>query len=321
MKYKKKKINPTSFKKGFTPWNKGLKNVQEAWNKGMSKEKYKEHYKNGFGGCVIANKNGKNHPLWGKHHSEETKNKIRETKIKQYKEHPEIWEKIGKKLRGKKRTKEICEKLSLLHIGEKHWNWKGGLKKAKCFNCKKDMLITNARLKRVKHVFCNRKCYGEYSSKNIIGERHHNYQGKLKDKKCITCKKIFKTRYVDKKFCNRKCYSKYQLGRNTGNKNNLWRGGISFDPYDLKWTEKFRRYIRNRDNQTCILCNIHKDKIKRALNVHHIDYNKKNSYKENCISLCTSCHTKTHFNRKEWIHFFQSILSKKYRYNYSKTNP
>lgn len=30
----------TEFKKGFTPWNKGLKGAQKAWNKGLKKQDY-----------------------------------------------------------------------------------------------------------------------------------------------------------------------------------------------------------------------------------------------------------------------------------------
>lgn len=49
---------------GVAAWNKGLKGVQTAWNKGKK--------------CPqIA---GENHPMYGKHHTEETKKKISEAK-------------------------------------------------------------------------------------------------------------------------------------------------------------------------------------------------------------------------------------------------
>jgi hypothetical protein len=100
-------------------------------------------------------------------------------------------------------------------------------------------------------------------------------------------------------------------------KNPNWNNGSSFEPYDYGFNERFKREIRNRDNQICMLCGIHREKIKRAFDVHHINYNKLLSIQENCISLCNSCHTKTEFNRKNWTKFFQSLLSEKYGYNYS----
>jgi len=77
--------------------------------------------------------------------------------------------------------------------------------------------------------------------------------------------------------------------------------------------------IRKRDNQICMLCNIHREKLKTALHVHHINYDKLLSLPENCISLCCSCHMKTNNNRKHWTNFFQSLLSEKYDYIYSNS--
>lgn len=99
-----------------------------------------------------------------------------------------------------------------------------------------------------------------------------------------------------------------------------WQGGKSFEPYDKLFNNKFRRAIRKRDNQICMLCQIHREKLKRVLDVHHINYNKELSVPQNCISLCNSCHPKTNYNRKYWIKFFQSLLAEKYGYQYSETN-
>ena len=40
----------------------------------------------------------------------------------------------------------------------------------------------------------------------------------------------------------------------SGEKNHFWRGGISYEPYTLDWTETLRRAIRERDKYTCQLC-------------------------------------------------------------------
>lgn len=102
-----------------------------------------------------------------------------------------------------------------------------------------------------------------------------------------------------------------------GEKHPNWQGGKSFEPYNKTFNNEFKRLIRKRDNQICMLCGIHREKLNRALDIHHINYDKLLSIKENCISLCSSCHTKTGFNRKHWITLFQNLLSEKYNYQYS----
>ena len=105
----------------------------------------------------------------------------------------------------------------------------------------------------------------------------------------------------------------------TGEKNGQWQGGISFEPYTKEFSNKFKRAIRKRDNQICILCGIHREKLNKALFIHHINYDKELSVAQNCLSLCNSCHTKTNSNRKYWIGFFQGLLSEKYEYKYSES--
>ncbi len=112
--------------------------------------------------------------------------------------------------------------------------------------------------------------------------------------------------------------SRNRKGKYCLEKHPNWQGGKSFEPYTKEFNNKFKRSIRKRDNQICMLCRIHREKCKRALDVHHINYDKQLSIPENCISLCWNCHLKTNFNRKNWIYFFQSLLSKKYGYKYSE---
>jgi hypothetical protein len=97
-----------------------------------------------------------------------------------------------------------------------------------------------------------------------------------------------------------------------------WLGGISFEPYDSKFDETFCELIRQRD-KACLICNkTNEEELKsgQSLCVHHLDYNKKNTCKENCLCLCNSCHCKTNYNRSSWIKFFQTLMSDRYGYNY-----
>ena len=79
-----------------------------------------------------------------------------------------------------------------------------------------------------------------------------------------------------------------------------WQGGITNEEYGQDWTIELKKQIRKRDKWTCQICNC-KNKI---LDVHHIDYNKKNNKPENLITLCHSCHCKTNFNRQKWRAYF-----------------
>ena len=53
------------------------------------------------------------------------------------------------------------------------------------------------------------------------------------------------------------------------------------------------------------LCEIQKDD-KTILHLHHIDYNKQNSIKNNLVFLCNSCHSKTNYNRE----YYSNLLRK-----------
>jgi len=99
-------------------------------------------------------------------------------------------------------------------------------------------------------------------------------------------------------------------GKYSGENCPVWKGGISFEPYTIDWTNTLKRSIRERDNYTCQECGIHQDELNigqiKRLDIHHIDYNKKNCNKNNLISLCRNCHTRTSFNRKKWSNYFKS---------------
>jgi formylmethanofuran dehydrogenase subunit E len=94
-----------------------------------------------------------------------------------------------------------------------------------------------------------------------------------------------------------------------GNKNSQWRGGSSFEPYSIDWTDTLRRSIRERDHYTCQICGAQQGE--KTFDVHHIDYQKKNSDPLNLITLCRPCHRRTNSNRKEWIAYFGRIIWKR----------
>lgn len=95
----------------------------------------------------------------------------------------------------------------------------------------------------------------------------------------------------------------------SGEKNSQWQGGKSFEPYSIDWTDILREAIRTRDNYICQICGIHQDELdgfSKLLDVHHIDYDKKNCNPNNLVTLCRSCHLKTNINREYWKQYFQT---------------
>ena len=112
--------------------------------------------------------------------------------------------------------------------------------------------------------------------------------------------------------------TKIEQGTHRLEKNNKWKGGISYEDYDFAFSERFKEAIKLRDNR-CLLCNlsiINARLLDKMMHVHHIDYNKKNTTKENCCTLCHNCHSSVQINKKQWTLFFRSLLEELYLYKY-----
>jgi len=208
----------------------------------MKGKKFSEEHKKNISKSHKGLLSGEKHPLFGKHHSEETKQKIR----------------MNNHL-GKKASEETKLKMSESHKGRKAWN--KGLKHSE---------ETKKKIREsTKQFFINHP-----EIKPLISHKLEN--------------------------------------------NPRWLGGISFEPYNKTFNRKFKREIRKRDNHICLKCGIHQERLSRVLDVHHINYNKLLSIKENCCSLCHSCNAEVNSNRTSWMKFFQSLLSERYGYKYSE---
>lgn len=91
--------------------------------------------------------------------------------------------------------------------------------------------------------------------------------------------------------------------------NGNWKGGISFEIYPEEFNESLKEKIKKRDNYKC--CDPDCSGESKKLNVHHIDYDKKNCNKNNLITLCSKCHGKTNGNRDYWKEFYKKIILEK----------
>lgn len=158
-----------------------------------------------------------------------------------------------------------------------------------------------------KSVYCSVDCANKAQIGHIATEEHRaNLSKALKGKnagennyaygKFGENSLSFGTRRTDE--CKKKM-SELKKGKYLLENNPNWKGGKSFEPYPLSWTKELKTFIRKRDNFTCCICN------KNGYDVHHIDYNKENCSPDNLITLCRSCHAKTHHNREYWSEYFK----------------
>lgn len=108
----------------------------------------------------------------------------------------------------------------------------------------------------------------------------------------------------------------------SGEKSGQWQGGLSFEPYTPDFNKTFKVAIKQRDGFLCLKCGMREEDsevlFKRKLLIHHIDYTKENTIKENCCVLCLRCNTEVNSNRISWKKFFQSMLSERYGYKYDE---
>jgi len=98
-----------------------------------------------------------------------------------------------------------------------------------------------------------------------------------------------------------------------GELNPAYKGGISCEPYCPDFSDQgWRQIFYERDNNTCQNCGITKmlsyKVYERDLSIHHIDYNKKNCGRNNCLLLCCRCNTKANLHRWMWELIFKDKL-------------
>src|SRR5688500_12753233 len=88
--------------------------------------------------------------------------------------------------------------------------------------------------------------------------------------------------------------------------------------YPPEFNDEFKKYIRTRDGYVCSNPKCGK---RIRLDVHHIDYNRYNTTKANCISLCRDCHKIIHASawaaKQDWKHRLWEIAAKRERENAS----
>ena len=77
--------------------------------------------------------------------------------------------------------------------------------------------------------------------------------------------------------------------------------------YQNSFWRELRKLIYKRDGYKCQECG-KKANGRRSLHAHHIDFDPKNNDFLNLITLCPSCHGKTHNKRIDWINYYSKKI-------------
>jgi hypothetical protein len=148
-----------------------------------------------------------------------------------------------------------------------------------------------------------------------INKRIPKNKGIKKIYRCMDCgTEVSRSKSLRCIDCRGKNYSKtYRHSKKIKRKLSLLKGGNGipyfYSGYSQNFNNELKTKIRERDNNQCQMCFLsQKENLrlhKRKLDVHHIDYNRKNCNVSNLISLCRYCHHKTNYKRKQWKKFFK----------------
>lgn len=125
-------------------------------------------------------------------------------------------------------------------------------------------------------------------------------------KVCVVCGETFArgeketpSNFLKRRACGRECG--YKAAAMTKRIN-----APAASPYPQKFNDALKEAIRERDAHVCRLCG--GTSRGRKLHVHHINYNKQDCRPSNLLSLCASCHGKTHVNRDYWFNVFTRLM-------------
>jgi len=87
--------------------------------------------------------------------------------------------------------------------------------------------------------------------------------------------------------------------------------GMGYIKYPSEFNNILKELIRKRDNHKCQKCKIKQEDYYRKLDIHHIDYNKKNCSENNLITVCFDCNINANSNRDYWFAYFTYLMENK----------
>lgn len=93
-------------------------------------------------------------------------------------------------------------------------------------------------------------------------------------------------------------------------------GFVTPNNYCNKFNNPFKERVREFFGRVCVECGKTEKENKTRLAVHHVNYHKDACCNENVkllfVSLCASCHAKTHYKRQYWEDYFTKKINEQY---------
>lgn len=195
--------------------------------------------------------------------SDETRRKMREAKLRFYKNHPNFNKGKNHPNYGKHRTFDKSFYKTLEYRTKISESLKGRKHREKT----KKIISEKAKERYQKDLTLNK------GRRNPRYGKHWSEEWKQKQREIMKRKSI-------------------------GERNPNWQGGKSFEPYSPDFNKRTKETLRVFYGNVCFLCN--KVQNGQKLDVHHINYDKQNCNFENLVPLCHSCNSKVNFNRNFW---------------------
>ena len=214
-----------------------------------------------------------------------------------------------------KRILAKCDDCRIVRETSKH-NYRGlcksCVKKGKLFSKKAKEKMRDAAIKRFENP-ANHPWHGKHRSietKEKIGNKNRNRHPTKKTKEKMQNAHIGHLHSIETKHK----MSDARKGIFCGENCPAWKGGISFEPYCIKFNNEFKERVREFWNRKCVICKKDEKENGRKLCVHHVDYNKNSCCDDSTplfVTLCNSCHPKINFNEKYWKKYFIEMIFRK----------
>jgi hypothetical protein len=227
--------------------------------------------------------------------SEETRLKM-SAAAKKRTESPEARSKLGDARRGKPHSVETKLKMHETRMGHSVSNET----RIKIGNSKRGVVVSEATRKK--------------QSVALMGKKPYNF-GKPHSEE--TKRKQSEVKRGDKNWWYGKHRSQETILKTSGKNHHCWKGGVSFEPYCIKFNNIRKRAVRKFFDNRCIVCGSHSREFIRIHAVHHIDHDKEqgcNGKPFNLVPLCQSCHMKELYHEQEYKSYINHTLEEGFKW-------